>query len=500
MTKLLLVEDNEMNRDVLSRRLMRKGFTVELALNGEEALEKAVEELPDLILMDLSLPIMDGWEATRRLKADEKTASIPIIALTAHAMSGDRAKAIEAGCDDYDTKPLDFPRLLTKIESLLSIQQSEAQQDNPSVKPVSPQAPPTFRSDSELKSKPEGASRGRVLVVDDNSDNRDLLIRRLEKNGFEFDIAENGEEALKALEESSFDLVLLDIMMPIMDGYQVLQQMKADTGFRHIPVIVISASQELSSIVKCIEMGADDYLPKPCDQILLKARIDACIEKKQLRDQELIFRERIEKEKKRSDDLLHAIFPHFVVQELKTTNEFKPRSHQNVAVLFCDIVGFTSWCEKRTPEQVVEHLQKLVTSFEEISNAFDVQKIKTIGDEYMAVSGLLTLVENPVLNCVKCGLQMIESTHEVEPDWQIRIGIHSGPVVTGIVGKSQYALDIWGDTVNTASRVERAAEPDRICLSGSAWQHVELFCRGASRIVDVRGKGPLEIVQFKGFL
>ena len=119
MAKILLVEDNETNRDMLSRRLIRRGYEVMLAVNGEDGIEVARAQKPDLILMDMSMPILDGWEATRRLKADVGTASIPVIALTAHAMAGDEAKAKEAGCDDYDTKPTDLQRLLDKIEALI---------------------------------------------------------------------------------------------------------------------------------------------------------------------------------------------------------------------------------------------------------------------------------------------------------------------------------------------------------------------------------------------
>jgi CheY-like chemotaxis protein len=123
MAKILLVEDNEMNRDMLSRRLLRKGFEVVIAVDGGQAVTMAESERPDLILMDMSLPVIDGWEATRRVKTDTKTAHIPVIALTAHAMSGDREKALGAGCDDYDTKPIEMPRLLEKIEALLARQQ-----------------------------------------------------------------------------------------------------------------------------------------------------------------------------------------------------------------------------------------------------------------------------------------------------------------------------------------------------------------------------------------
>jgi two-component system cell cycle response regulator DivK len=119
MPKILLVEDNEMNRDMLSRRLQRKGYEVVLALDGQSGVEMTQTQAPDLVLMDMSLPVLDGWEATRRLKADTATRHIPVIALTAHAMSSDREKAIEAGCDDYDTKPVELMRLLAKIAALL---------------------------------------------------------------------------------------------------------------------------------------------------------------------------------------------------------------------------------------------------------------------------------------------------------------------------------------------------------------------------------------------
>lgn len=124
MHKILLVEDNEMNRDMLSRRLVRKGFQVDIAIDGQQGVNMASSSEPDVILMDMSLPIMDGWEATRQIKANTATKSIPVIALTAHAMSDDRKKALDAGCDDYDTKPIELPRLLEKIQNALQAKAS----------------------------------------------------------------------------------------------------------------------------------------------------------------------------------------------------------------------------------------------------------------------------------------------------------------------------------------------------------------------------------------
>jgi two-component system, cell cycle response regulator DivK len=124
MTRVLLVEDNEMNRDMLSRRLTRRGFEVIFAVDGQQGVDLARTQRPDIILMDMSLPVLDGWEATRLVKADDATRSVPVIGLTAHAMSGDRERAIEAGCDDYDTKPVELDRLIGKIERLLSAAKS----------------------------------------------------------------------------------------------------------------------------------------------------------------------------------------------------------------------------------------------------------------------------------------------------------------------------------------------------------------------------------------
>src|SRR5262249_8701783 len=159
----------------------------------------------------------------------------------------------------------------------------------------------------------------------------------------------------------------------------------------------ISALDEVDSVVRCIQMGADDYLPRPFNPVLLRARIRACLEKKRLRDREARYLEQIEREQRRSDELLHVILPDQVVKELKATNGVRPRRYDEVAVLFADIVGFTPYCDRHCPEEVVSHLQRLVEAWEDSALRHQVQKIKTIGDAFMAASGLLHRVENPVL-------------------------------------------------------------------------------------------------------
>ena len=343
---------------------------------------------------------------------------------------------------------------------------------------------------------------GRFLVVDDNEMNRDLLSRRLEQQGHTVETAANGRQALDKMHAQPFDVVLLDVMMPEMNGYQMLEQIKSDGALRHIPVIMISAVDQIDSVVRCIELGAEDYLPKPFNPVLLKARIGAVLEKKRLRDQEQAYLLQIEAEKKHADDLLRVILPDVVVAELKATNTVKPRRHENVAVLFCDIVGFTAYCDRREPEEVIGYLQQLVEIFEAIASRHALEKIKTIGDSFMTTAGLLKPLNNPVLNCVKAGLEMVAVAPTLPPTWQVRVGIHLGTVVAGVIGHRQYLFDVWGDTVNTAARVESLGVPNAVNVSQEAWQQVAGMCSGASSgRVQIRGKsGETELFRVDGIL
>ncbi|MEO0539452.1 MAG: response regulator [Cyanobacteria bacterium P01_A01_bin.105] len=266
MAKLLLVEDNELNRDMLSRRLRRRGYEVEIAVDGAVAVAMATETPFDLILMDMSLPVLDGWEATRRLKSQASTQAVPIIALTAHAMVGDRESALAAGCDDYDTKPVDLKRLVAKVKALLP---DEAV---PSRAPSVPAAAPEPASVAVASAS--SATGSTVLVVDDNEDNRDMLTRRLQRRGYGVRLADSGEAALQEIGRGQpLQLILLDIMMPGMDGIETLQRIRADYSRHQLPVIMVTAKAESNDMVRAFELGANDYITKPIDFAVALARI-----------------------------------------------------------------------------------------------------------------------------------------------------------------------------------------------------------------------------------
>jgi CheY-like chemotaxis protein len=343
-------------------------------------------------------------------------------------------------------------------------------------------------------------ARPALLVVDDNAANRDMLGRRLTRLGYAVTAAVDGYDALDHVSRAPFDLILLDVVMPGLDGYEVLRRLKADAALRHVPVIVLSASDEVESAVRCIELGAEDYLPKPFDAVLLRARIGASLEKKRLRDQEVLYLSQIDAARRRADELLHVILPGEVVAELKATNGVAPRRYEDVAVLFCDIVGFTGYCDLREPHEVIPPLQALVEAYEEIVVRHELQKIKTIGDAFMAAAGLLRPVDAPVEACVRAGLEMIAATQSLSTGWDVRVGVHVGPVVAGVLGQRQYLFDLFGDTVNTAARIESNGSPGSITLSAAAWATIADQARSTSLgIVEIKGKGPLELFCFAGF-
>ena len=431
MLKILLVEDNDINRDMLSRRLERKGYQVIVAVNGEEGVAKTISDRPDIVLMDLHLPVLDGWAATQQIKANPQTRNTPVIALTADASAGEREKALAAGCDDYETKPIDLPRLLEKITKLLAPPASpslptqnsspdpHSQQTllahlrdrldppidrilgyadlllaalNDSAEPtlrerqqsdlsldiqkihlagmqllhvvraiLSPvlieiqhqdiaQLTPTLRREiltplstiigycellleeanldiipdleqiqtaakdlldivntldrpldpsavAQMPAKPMTPQlhqvtslspiirASRILVVDDDAANSSLLSKHLTRLGSQVAIATT-EQATHALATMPCDLVILDVSLPQTAGFQVLEQIESHKQWRQIPVLLLADPDELDLVVRGIAMGATDYVTKPLQSVLLHAKVAACLELKQEREQE----------------------------------------------------------------------------------------------------------------------------------------------------------------------------------------------------------------------
>jgi adenylate cyclase len=309
----------------------------------------------------------------------------------------------------------------------------------------------------------------KLLAVDDDDLNRDMLLRRLNKLGYDVTEATNGREALAKLKEGNFDLVLLDILMPDLDGFQTLEFMKADPRLKHLPVIMLTALDDVDSTVRCIEAGAEDYVPKPFSPVILRARITASLEKKRLRDQEQAFLAQLQVERTKSERLLLNVLPKAIAERLKAGQRTIVDSFIESTVLFADIVGFTRISAKQSPQRTVQLLNDIFSSFDRIAEQLELEKIKTIGDAYMLVSGVPVIRNDHAYACATAAFEILEAVRAFnrrhQLDWSIRIGMNSGPVVAGIIGTRKFAYDLWGDTVNIASRMESHGQPGQIQVS-----------------------------------
>ena len=295
-------------------------------------------------------------------------------------------------------------------------------------------------------SAPAGA---RLLVADDNKVNRLLMTRSLELQGHKVQTAENGRVALEMLRADTFDLVLLDMEMPELDGFGVLEQMAADIQLRSLPVIVTSSLEGVADIVRCIELGADDYLHKPVNPVLLKARINSSLEKKRLRDQQ--------------QELIKRFATSEVADDLEASGFALGGRRVQATVMFSDIRGFTSLVEAQSPEETIELLNTYYTlMFDAITGQGGVVN-QMIGDGLMAIFGAPQALDDAPLAAVRAALDMVEMIElfnvertgtDKEPI-RIGIGIASGEVVAGYTGTQQRATyTCIGDTVNLAARLE----------------------------------------------
>jgi class 3 adenylate cyclase len=337
---------------------------------------------------------------------------------------------------------------------------------------------------------------GRILVVDDNASNRDLLFRRLSRDGHQVARAGSGQRALEILAVEEFDLVLLDLMMPDLNGFEVLERLKADERLHSLPVIMISGLREIDSVVRCIEAGAEDYLTKPFNPVLLRARISACLERKRWRERERRYLERIELEREKHETLLRNILPGQIVTRLNDGEAVIADRVEEATILFADLVGFTEIALRLNPARLVDHLNRIFSEFDQLCAKLRIEKIKTIGDAYMAAAGLPQPQPGQAAAMAEFALTMLATLERInrtlETPFQLRIGVHTGPVVAGVIGVNKFIYDVWGDTVNLASRLETHGLPGRIHISEATRRALaaEYECEPRG-LIDIKGMGKI---------
>jgi adenylate cyclase len=323
-----------------------------------------------------------------------------------------------------------------------------------------------------------------------------VLARRLQRHSHTVETANTGEEALDSLKTGKFDLLLLNVIIPGMHGDEVLERIKSDTFLKDLPVIMISVPDRLNDVIRCISLGAEDYLPKPCDPVLLKVRIDAVLEKKQLRDKERAILAELQTAHEKSESLLLNLLPASIAVRLKDGEKSIVDSLSEATVLFADLAGFTPLCQELSALEIVSTLDQIFAAFDQLAKHRQLEKIKTIGAAYMAVGGVPNFRPDHAEAIADLALDMIAKLGEIVAQnglpLELRIGIDTGPVIAGVIGQDKFSYDLWGNTVNTASRMESLGAPGRIQVSQHGYEQLkDSFQLEARDSIEVKGKGTM---------
>lgn len=324
-----------------------------------------------------------------------------------------------------------------------------------------------------MHSENQIAIKDTVLVVDDNKNNLDLMLVTLSEESFRLLAATSGERALKIAQKVPPDLILMDIQMPGIDGYETARRMKSELGLVDVPILFLSALNDLNNIVQCFAAGGVDYISKPFKKEELLARVKTHLRIKHLQTG-------IRGERDRIGTILNSILPERIINKLKTGLEPEPEYFKDATVLFTDFVGFTSLIKETGATLGIDQLNKLFSAFDEITAHFGMERVKTIGDAYMAVVGVNTTPDYPKERSILTAMKLREAVdyfnllHINQKKWAIRVGIHSGPVVAGIIGNQRIAFDVWGDTVNISSRLETISNQSGITISETLFDAVGL--------------------------
>ena len=341
---------------------------------------------------------------------------------------------------------------------------------------------------SDFKKHPQDTPL--ILIVDDEETQQLFMRRVMEKEGYRVMEASNGKECLEACQQNLPDIVLLDAMMPIMDGFTCCAQLKAIPETQQVPVLMITALEDKKSVNQAFEVGATDYVTKPIHWPVLLQRVRRLILQSQLYRQLLESQEKTEK-------LLLNILPEPIAKRLQQEEGVIADRYENVSVLFADMVGFTHVASQISPTELVIKLNSIFSQFDQLTEHYGLEKIKTVGDGYMVASGLPIKRDDHADAIVEMALAMQQTITElnrkiIQP-LSLRIGIHTGPVVAGVIGIKKFSYDLWGDTVNTASRMEQYSLPGCIQVTEDTYGQLSKKYLFTERgVIDVKGKGKMK--------
>ena len=312
--------------------------------------------------------------------------------------------------------------------------------------------------------------RGLVMVVDDEEQNRTLMRDPLEARGYRVIEVENGIGALQKVEEEVPDVILLDLMMPKMDGFEVCRRLKKYWKSAHVPILVLTALSDRKERLMGIEAGANDFLTKPVDVQDVILRVSNAVYTKRLHDQ-------LQAEREKSERLLRNMLPEPIAERMKKGELNIAEHHADATLLIADLVGFTALTSSVDPIQIVSLLNEIFSAFDVLAEKRNLEKIKIIGDAYMVAGGIHTRradhAEAIADLAIALQAQLARFNEHYDTTFRIRIGIHTGPLVGGVIGRKTFAYDVWGETVNTACRLESTGKAGAIQISEATYKHLQ---------------------------
>lgn len=445
---VLIVDDSKLIHSMLRKILVSNNFGILEAYNGLEALGILKKQKPDIIISDIEMPEMNGYEFCKAVKQNSETENIPLIILSSLDSGIDIDRGFNAGANDYLTKPVDENEMISRINYLLS--------------------------------QLSYSTREKILVVDDSKTIRNMMIRGFEQQGFRTFFAVNGKEGLEKAKEIEPDLITTDYDMPVMNGWELCQELQKDKKLADIPVIMLTSRDSKSDRAKTSGLGVDEYLTKPFTVERLIVIVEKLIAQKRiLRERELL---KLYVSDAVMADTLRCIRDKDSMYQMRAKQIF-------ATVLFTDIVSFTPICENLYPKKIIELLNDYFDLMCKILQEHESVIDKFIGD---AILGIFTGVEDGAFRAVRAGLEMVNSLEKFnsgrDTPLQMRVGINSGKIFIGDIGSKHFRRDftVIGDNVNVGQRLESNSKPNGVLISESTYELVKDYA-------EVEKVGPISL-------